>query len=64
MNEWSARPLDEVYSAFHGSIVVKIRDGQVANRPIYPYDPASPWRERKTSSASGSGPSVRGRSSG
>ena len=36
MNEWSARPLDEVYAAiFIDAIVVKIRDGQVANRPIY-----------------------------
>lgn len=30
------RPLDEIYAAiFIGAIVVKIRDGQVANRPIY-----------------------------
>lgn len=36
MNEWSARPLDEVYAAiFIDAVVVKIRDGQVANRPIY-----------------------------
>ncbi|SNU02583.1 Transposase (or an inactivated derivative), partial [Ruaniaceae bacterium KH17] len=36
MNDWSARPLDEVYAAiFIDAIVVKIRDGQVANRPIY-----------------------------
>ena len=36
MNEWSARPLEEVYAAiFNDAIVVKIRDGQVANRPIY-----------------------------
>lgn len=36
MNEWSARPLDGVYAAiFIDAIVVKIRDGQVANRPIY-----------------------------
>ncbi len=36
MQEWSARPLDEVYVAiFIDAIVVKIRDGQVANRPIY-----------------------------
>lgn len=36
MNEWSSRPLDEVYAAiFIDAIVVKIRDGQVANRPIY-----------------------------
>jgi putative transposase len=28
MQDWSVRPLDEVYA-------VKVRDGQVANRPIY-----------------------------
>lgn len=36
MQQWSNRPLDEVYAAiFIDAIVVKIRDGQVANRPIY-----------------------------
>lgn len=36
MNDWSARPLDEIYAAvFIDAIVVKIRDVQVANRPIY-----------------------------
>ena len=36
MTDWSARPLDEVYAAiFIDAIVVKVRDGQVANRPIY-----------------------------
>jgi putative transposase len=36
MNDWQNRPLDEVYAAvFIDAIVVKIRDGQVANRPIY-----------------------------
>lgn len=36
MNEWAARPLDAVYAAvFIDAIVVKVRDGQVANRPIY-----------------------------
>jgi putative transposase len=36
MTEWSSRPLDGVYAAiFVDAIVVKIRDGQVANRPIY-----------------------------
>jgi putative transposase len=36
MQAWSSRPLDEVYAAvFIDAIVVKIRDGQVANRPIY-----------------------------
>jgi putative transposase len=36
MTEWAARPLDAVYVAvFVDAIVVKVRDGQVANRPIY-----------------------------
>ncbi len=36
MNEWLARPLDPVYAAiFIDAIVVKVRDGQVANRPFY-----------------------------
>jgi putative transposase len=36
MNDWSVRPLDAVYAAvFIDAIVVKIRDGQVASRPIY-----------------------------
>src|SRR5689334_13807960 len=36
MNEWSARPLDTTYAAvFIDAIVVKVRDGQVANRPFY-----------------------------
>jgi putative transposase len=36
MQDWSARPLDEVYVAiFVDAIVVKIRDGQVVNRPVY-----------------------------
>src|ERR671916_2893146 len=36
MTEWSARPLDAVYAAvFIDAIVIKVRDGQVANRPVY-----------------------------
>jgi putative transposase len=36
MNDWQVRPLDEVYAAvFIDAIVVKVRDGQVANRPFY-----------------------------
>jgi transposase-like protein len=36
MNDWSVRPLDAVYAAvFIDAIVVKVRDGQVANRPVY-----------------------------
>lgn len=36
MNEWAARPLEGVYAAiFIDAIAVKVRDGQVANRPVY-----------------------------
>lgn len=36
MNEWANRPLDVVYAAvFIDAIHVKVRDGQVANRPVY-----------------------------
>ena len=36
MQSWQSRPLDSVYAAvFIDAIVVKIRDGQVANRPVY-----------------------------
>jgi putative transposase len=36
MQAWQARPLDEIYAAvFIDAVMVKVRDGQVANRPIY-----------------------------
>ncbi|WP_246128100.1 IS256 family transposase [Amycolatopsis rhizosphaerae] len=36
MEEWRNRPLDAVYAAvFVDAIVVKVRDGQVANQPVY-----------------------------
>lgn len=36
MGEWSARPLERVYAAvFIDAVHVKIRDGQVGNRPVY-----------------------------
>src|ERR1700722_11633876 len=36
MQSWQQRPLDGIYAAvFIDAIVVKIRDGQVANRPVY-----------------------------
>ncbi len=36
MNAWWARPLEKVYAAiFIDAIMVKIRDGQVRNRPVY-----------------------------
>ncbi len=36
MQAWATRPLSEVYAAiFIDAIIVKVRDGQVANRPVY-----------------------------
>jgi transposase-like protein len=36
MTEWCARPLDPVYPVmFIDALVVKVRDGQVTNRPVY-----------------------------
>ena len=36
MDDWSDRPLDSIYAAvFIDAIHVKVRDGQVANRPVY-----------------------------
>jgi transposase-like protein len=36
MQDWASRPLDPVYVAvFIDAIHVKVRDGQVANRPVY-----------------------------
>jgi transposase-like protein len=36
MQSWSTRPLEGVYAAvFIDAIMVKVRDGQVGNRPIY-----------------------------
>jgi transposase-like protein len=36
MAEWRTRPLDPVYPVvFIDAIHVKIRDGHVANRPVY-----------------------------
>ncbi|MBB6377571.1 transposase-like protein [Pseudonocardia eucalypti] len=36
MNDWASRPLEDIYAAlFVDAIQVKVRDGQVANRPVY-----------------------------
>src|SRR6478752_4276468 len=36
MTDWCNRPLDGIYAAvFVDAVMVKVRDGQVANRPIY-----------------------------
>jgi transposase-like protein len=64
MNDWSVRPLDEIYAAiFIDAIVVKIRDGQVANRPIYAAI-GSASTANATSSGCGPAPAARARSSG
>ena len=72
MQDWAARPLDEVYAAiFVDAIVVKVRDGQVANRPIYAAsgrDPqprsASASTDTATCSDCGPAPAVRATNSG
>ncbi len=36
MTEWLHRPLEKVYPViFIDAMVVKVRDGQVANKPVY-----------------------------
>src|SRR4029453_12156541 len=36
MTDWAHRPLDAIYAAvFIDAIVIKVRDGQVANQPFY-----------------------------
>jgi len=36
MDQWASRPLDAAYAAvFVDAVHVKVRDGQVANRPVY-----------------------------
>ena len=36
MTAWQSRPLDRIYPVvLIDAIMVKIRDGQVANRPVY-----------------------------
>ena len=36
MTDWAARPLESTYAAiFIDAVVVKVRDGQVGNRPFY-----------------------------
>ena len=47
MTEWANRPLDRVYPVlFIDAIMVKVRDGQVANRPIYAAIGVSVYGER------------------
>jgi len=64
MQTWATRPLDEVYAAiFIDAIMVKVRDGQVANRPIYAAIGVT-WPGRRTSWGSGRVPAGRAPSSG
>src|SRR3954464_3494623 len=64
MQDWANRPLDAVYVAvFIDAIHVKVRDGQVANRPVYPPS-ASPLTVTRTCWACGWAPAARARSSG
>jgi putative transposase len=64
MADWCNRPLDEVYAAvFIDAVMVKVRDGQVANRPIYAAIGVTLAGE-KTSWACGPGPAGRAPSSG
>jgi putative transposase len=64
MAEWSCRPLDAVYVAvFIDAIVVKVREGQVTNRPVYAAI-GSPWTAVKTCWSCGPGSVARARSFG
>lgn len=59
MTYWSHRPLDEIYAAvFIDAIVVKVRDGQVANRPFYAAIGVTSTG-RRTSSGCGPAPAVK-----
>ena len=64
MTEWSNRPLDPVYPViFIDAIVVKVRDGQVGNKPIYVVVGVT-VTGNATSSACGPAPAARAPSSG
>ena len=61
MQAWQSRPLDEVYAAvFIDAIVVKVRDGQVANRPVYAAIGVTLGGGKRTSPASGPAPAGEG----
>jgi transposase-like protein len=65
MTEWQSRPLDRVYPVlFVDAINVKIRDGKVANRPIYVVMAVTVDGTPATSSASGPATAARARSTG
>ena len=65
MAEWQNRPLDPVYPVlFIDAIHVKIRDGQVANRPIYVALAVTVRRAPATSSGCGPATAARAPSTG
>jgi transposase-like protein len=65
MAEWQSRPLDAVYPVlFIDAVNVKVRDGQVANRPVYVALAVTPRTGSATSSGCGSVTAARARSSG
>ncbi len=64
ISEWLNRPLDRVYPVvFIDAIVVKVRDGQVTNRPFYAAIGVT-IDGNATFSGSGPAPAVRTPSSG
>lgn len=64
MAEWQTRPLDEVYPViFIDALVVKVRDGQVTNKPFYVVIGVT-TRRSATSWGSGPATAARARSSG
>ena len=65
LGEWQIRPLDAVYPVvFIDAIHVKIRDGQVANRPVYTVGRGHRRRASATSSGCGSATAARAPSTG
>ena len=64
MGEWSSRPLDATYVAlFVDAIMVKVRDGQVTNRPVLRWS-GSAWTAARTCWACGWAPAGREQNSG
>ena len=65
MTEWHNRPLDRVYPVlFIDAIHVKVRDGQVTNRPVLRGHRGHRRRANATSSGSGPATAAKARSSG
>lgn len=65
MADWMSRPLERVYPVvFIDALFVKVRDGQVTNRPPSTRPSVSPWMAAGRSSGCGPAPVVRAPSSG